>query len=231
MRIQHIALFATLLLLPKMASSEPVASETARRIPLDTIYAYDMPGTLDVLQLEPKQKPNLSNEEFIQSSSIQQILNRFSFRNWPKDGRQAEPAIIVEGIGKQALENAAKKLKEMSGVERRDARQLTANRDYSVLFFSYMSPRFVHLISVDQTKNEKPQGMIETEIKIKYRFVSHMTDQMTTHFALVPIESLQPGVVRIVVEQLPPVDADGKPDTPFPNARKYVCESTSFRVK
>jgi hypothetical protein len=203
------------------------------RFPLDQVWGYMMPGTRDVRELEPKRDIGLlSPEEFIKASQVQQIRLTLSSRGRAKEGEQAGPAIMVKGTGKEALKNASIALANKGKVAELDsARTFPADSDLSILFFAYLSPRYVRIVSVNRSMHQLRDGQVETNLTIEYQLVSHISANMTPHFALIPLGKLNPGVVRVKIQQLPPVDEFGKEDKPLRNVRRYVCESTSFIIQ
>src|SRR5690606_26580777 len=114
--------------------------------------------------------------------------------------------------------------------EKESARWLPAKTDLSLLFYSYNCARYVRIASVDRAETTIG-SKTETQVTIHYQFVSHLSDNMSTHFALILLGKVKPGAVRVTIRQIPPIDEFGREDTPFRNARRYVCESTSFGVK
>ena len=205
-------------------AAAPSGRADAEPIPLEQIWAHGMPGTRDVRELEPKRDTSkLSRSELLKGSLVLQIVQSLSSREWPKQGEQAGPAFAVEGVGREALANAQIFLANRGKViEGPSARWFPADTDLSLVFYSYSCTRYVRIVSVDQNDNQ---------VIVKYRFVSHLSANMTTHFALIPLGKLQPGAVRVTIEQMPPVNEFGMEDTPLRNSRKYVCESTSFGIK
>ena len=85
-----------------------LAPVVTQEIPLDKVWAYGMPRTMKVRELESKQVEGLPEEQFIKSSKTTQILQLLSHRNLPREGTQAGPAILVEGERAEALANAAR---------------------------------------------------------------------------------------------------------------------------
>ena len=95
----------------------------------------------------------------------------------------------------------------------------------SLVFFSYQYGPYVHLHKVTRRGNL---------INVRYQFVPHKTEEVTEHFALIPIGKLAAGKVRVEIIQSPMepkfVKAgwkDIKPDI----ASRIVCGSFSFDVK
>ncbi|MCI0331660.1 MAG: hypothetical protein L0228_00365 [Planctomycetes bacterium] len=201
----------------------PEADEPAKGavIPLDQIWSYQkMPGTRDAHELEP-QLPDaglMSDEEFIRRHQIQQILHSLSFRNRPKPGEKAGPAFVIIGTGKEALKNAA----DVFNKEKQPQQVLPADTDLTLVFYSYMCARYVRIASVGQSENV---------ITVKYQIVAHGTQEMTTHFALIPIGKLPAGRVQVNVQQVESNDPFDQLIPPVRDPLRYVSDSFSFEVR
>lgn len=186
-------------------------SEQTKLIPLDQIWAYYMPGTRDVRELDAIKKSTGVTEHPI----VQQILH--SLHRSPRETHPLSPAFIVVGIDAQALEKArdvfAKKAKPVSTVP--------INTGVTLVFYSFVAGRYVHVESVEQTNHS---------ITVKYRLVAHSTGEVTSHFALIPLGKLSEGLYEVKIKQLPPVDTAGKPAKPIHHTRQIVCGGFAFRV-
>lgn len=223
-----ISVFVLILFSQRNASSEtPQDQPKATIIPLDQIWGYEMPGTRDIRELEPKrQTGNMPTEEVIRGSLILQI--RQALGNRPKAGEQAGPALVVVGTGKEALKNAhaaimAKDKKESVPIRQQlEARVLPFDAELSVVFYSYMCGRYVRIISVEQS---------EKLITVKYQLVSHITGDMTIHFALIPLGKLHQGAVQVKIMQVPSVNTEGQRATPLQNVESIICDGFTFAVE
>jgi hypothetical protein len=81
-------------------------NDKSKTISLDKIWAYEMPGTRDVRELEPKlDVHNPGFKELWERSIVRQITS-FLCTNVPDQGEVAGPAFVVVGAGKGALTNA-----------------------------------------------------------------------------------------------------------------------------
>lgn len=191
-----------------MLFSSPALAE---EIPLKSVWALNMPGTIDVQKLDPEvELHKLSRQEAIKATPTLRIVSLLRHR--PKEGEQAGPAFVVEGVGEEALKNAEAVLTK----RRRDPpRYFPPDKDLSVVFYAFSSYR-VRIESID--KEEK-------QIVVKYRLVPHNDAKMTTHFALIPIGKLSEGTKYIKIEQLPPEDGR-KIDL-----RRFVCDSSAFHIR
>jgi hypothetical protein len=83
-------------------------------------------------------------------------------------------------MGREALHNAHAVL-----VLDADSRQpLNPNEEVSIGFYSHLCRAYVHL--TEATRNG-------SAIVVQYRFVNHLSQNMTNHFALIPLGVLPPG--------------------------------------
>ena len=177
-------------------------------IPLKEIWAYNMPGTLNVQKMDPDQPGGLFEE-------IRRSLWAF-----PSKDKDARKGFAVSGTGLEALRQVHAVL-----VEEQDPEQtFPANSDISVAFFSYQDSRYVHLHRVER------QGNV---VNIRYRFVPHETEEATTHFALIPLGKLSSGEYRVNVIQSPLEQKyveQGFRSLSDTIARRIVCNSFSFSI-
>ena len=187
-------------------------SAQAEEIPLKSIWALSMPGTIDVQKLNPKvDLSKLSRQEATKALPTRRIVSVLS-RHRPKEGEQAGPAFVVEGVGEEALKNAEAVLTK----QRRDPpRYFPPDKELSLVFYAFSAYR-VHIESID--KEEK-------QIVVKYRRIPHLDMKMTTHFALIPIGKLSEGTKYIKIEQLPPEDGTKL------DLRRFVCDSSAFHIR
>jgi hypothetical protein len=152
----------------------PVTAQTPNeqptQIPLDQIWGYNIPGTRDVRELEPKADPNILGDqlkglsrddaarrmidEFTRRLDVWKILKVLKRR--PMGGKDAGPAFIVMGIGKDALQNAEAVFSHTDDA----LRVLPTGTDLSLVFYSYMSSGRIHLVSVER---------LQQTITVKYR--------------------------------------------------------------
>jgi hypothetical protein len=194
-------------------------------IPLKDIWAYEMPGTRDVWELEPDKfgvkVRDLSSQEQskrYKESLIFQIRNHFGM---PKSQQMALPGFAVLGSGMDALRNAHAVL--VKGKQPRKA--FPENSAVSIVFFSKVFDYYVHLEKVEKQGNT---------ITIKYFFVPHRGDG-TAHFALIPLGKMPVGEIKVdaVRSPLPKMsDVAGfgaPPSTALDSI--VVCRPFSFKVE
>jgi hypothetical protein len=179
------------------------------KIPLDKVWAFRMPGTVDLATID---KPVASRE----IESIRRVLSMPTAQ-----GKDAKAAFVVLGTGLKAIHEAHAVL--VDGKKPRET--IPKDSEASVVFFSYEFGRYVHLHSVERHGNS---------IEIKYEFVPHKSKELTEHFAVMPLGKLPAGTLRVDIVELPmpqqliaagwkPISADV--------SRGVVCRSFSFVVK
>ena len=161
-------------------------------IPLNEIWANDMPGTKDIDELHKQWRPE----------DIRRLLQKPA----PKE-ESARPTFAVQGKGFEALRNSYEVLVK----EKDPKRSFDANTEISIVFFSRDDNWYVHLQSVE-LKNKT--------ITLSCNMVTHETQETTRHFALIPIGKLSSGKyqVNVVVSQ---VDKSGQPK-PHPLDKEIV---------
>jgi hypothetical protein len=195
------------------------ADGQAKIIPLDQIFAYDIPGTRDVRELEPKRDArNLSQREFILGSLVNRIV--VSLANVPKEGMKAGSEFVVIGTGKEALKNAHEVLtdKERKGIEK----ILPKDSDLSLVFYSYSTGWQIQLSAVEQSPRR---------ITIKYRIIAQRYGRSGHgRFALIPIGKLSEGTTNVKIEELPPMDDKNQPMKLPQPAQRFICDSFTFEV-
>lgn len=206
------------------------ADETGS-ISLKDIWAYQMPGTHDIRELEPKvygvkdkDPPVEEQERRFRESLIHHILRALAPPKMEKEGpvpvAAPEPGFVVVGTGKHALREVHAVLvdKKVSN------RPLPANSELTLVFFSHFAGSYVHLSAV------KRQGGV---IEIDFCFVPHFTSEVSSHFALIPLGKLLPGKYSVKISELPVakpvVGADSTrlhPDW----QRELICKPFEFTI-
>ncbi len=192
--------------------NEQADSDTVT-IPLDQIWAYKMPGTRDVAELEPDNHPQSEH-----GALVAQI--RSSLSQTPPTGKSARTGFAVFGTGLEALRDAHAVL-----VKNEKPRQsFPADSEISVVFFSYQFGPYAHLRSIERRGNV---------VEICYRFVPHRTEEVTEHFALIPLGKLASGKydVKVVPSSMEQQSLDlGFRPVRDTDADRIVCHSFSFSV-
>jgi hypothetical protein len=183
-------------------------------IPLDRIWALNMPGTKSVRELEPehygKNVRSLPEEEQIEhlqqslSFQIQQTIKRQT------ENRPIGPGFVVTGTGKDALHNVMESLESASR-----SQTVPADEEIAVFFYSREFGSYVHLERV---------SMVENTLTLSYRFVKHSTKTTEANFALIPLGKLPVGQYRVEIAQLP-VEREIRADL-----SDIVCKPFQFSV-
>jgi hypothetical protein len=197
-----------------------------RTIPLDQIWAYEMPGTRDVRELEPDnfgvRIRNLrSAEQAIKKDEsltyqLRNLLGRAKF------DEQALPGFAVLGSGKEALRHAHAVL--VKGQKPR--KEFPPGSEISLVFFSKVFDYYVHL------DNVKQRG---TRITTSYFIVPHRGDP-TAHFALIPLGELRAGGWQVHFVRSPLTKAKSTEANVFPEPDAawdsiVVCRPFRFVVE
>jgi hypothetical protein len=187
-------------------------------IPLDEIWALDIPGTKDIRDLENRALfKHMTTEDIVKNSLVANTRAILTPRHRPR-GQNAGSSFVVVGTGLDALKEANSVLAKKT--ER--ANILPADKDLTLVFYSYSSGRRIHLDSV---------SVSEREINVEYHFEFDGLLMRTAHFALIPIGGLKPGVVDVRYSRLPDTSLFGK-TKPLneEQVKQLVSESFSFHV-
>jgi hypothetical protein len=186
-------------------NNEPL-NEGATFIPLNEIWAYEMPGTRDVIQLDTENADGTSHP--LIDSLHRNIAKRFKTK--------AGSAFVVEGNNRAALENM------LRGFINSPSQQVPAKTDLSLIFYTRFSGHYVHLETVERITNR---------FMLTYRIVTHATFNMSFHFALIPLGKLPAGTYEVEIKQSPSIDSTGRPVTLDRDFTSIVCQETTFYVK
>ena len=198
--MSRLLLVFGIVLLSVSASAEPPKDTVT--IPLDQIWAFDMPGTRDIRELEPERGPMVSS------------IGR-SLSHAPAKGETVKPAFAVRGDGLQALRGAHAVLVE----DAKPDSMFPVGSKLSVVFFSYQLGSFVHINNVER------RGDV---VEVQYRFVPHRTREMTVHFALIPLGELPHG--KFTVQIIQSDSESGSKGLASRDWTHRVCGSSSFSV-
>jgi len=160
------------------ATSAFAASEKTVGIPLKDIWAFEMPGTKNVLKIKGPETDRLVAE-------IRQAIS--ADESNPKGPRSA---FAVEGVDGDALREVHAVI-----VERKKPRNAFPKGSLvSIVFFSKPAGSYVHLQQVESTENS---------IEIRYQFVPHRTRDVTQHLALIPFRTQSVNKIRVDIVQSP----------------------------
>jgi hypothetical protein len=197
------------------SAAEPVT------IPLKDVWALNMPGTRDVRQLEPQARDTPTRTGPL-VNAIHDFLNPVN----PSLSRTFRPGrgFAVEGSGREALRRVYLAL-----LDRQKRTGVLPAGEVTLAFFARSVGLYVHLDEVQREGNN---------VILKYHFVSHVTLDFTTHFALIPMGKLAPGEYKVQLVQLPPTTEPKSseliriPKLAEPKwLAKIVCSPFTFEVK
>lgn len=181
-------------------------AEEAVEIPLNEIWAFEMPGTKGISELSS------------QATGFGEVM-RLLRKPAPK-GDSVRPAFAVQGTGLEALRNSYEVL-----VKQKDPkRSFDADADISIVFFSHDDNHYVHLESVERK---------DKTITINYKFISHEEQETTSHFALIPLGKLPVGKYQVDVVPNQVNTADEPTFRPVDDEiiNRIVSGSFSFTLK
>ena len=191
-------------------SSQGTEVAKTREIPLEQIWALDMPGTRNIREID-SERP--------QDSQIEPIRKSLSSPEAKEKGRRR--GFVVLGMGAVALRGAYDVF--TAGMDVQD--EFVEGEDISIVFFSREFARYVHLCKVERQ---------EDIIELRYRYAPHDEAEVTEHFALIPLMRLSPGKYRVTMVKSPMakefVDLGSRPASDL-HTKGVVCEAFSFVVK
>jgi len=185
-------------------------------IPLDQIWAFDMPETRNIEELRSKQS----------APTAKLLLDQIS-RSWMEspcwlqESETAGPGFVVAGSGLQALQSACAIITD----KQKPLQSLSSNDDVTVVYFSYpVSGDFVHLRKVERRGDS---------IDISFRLQPYFERHIWFTVALIPLGKLPAGEYHVEMRQLPTeqkyVDW-GFSRLNVEYSRRFVCKSFSFVV-
>jgi hypothetical protein len=225
-----VAMSTEFVLLSPTCSAEGTDSQCVT-IPLDRIWALEMPGSRDIRQLEPEvfgksvnELPVQVREQRISDSLINKITSVLE-REPGVEHIQPEKAIprngfAVEGNGKDALRAAYDVLAEKGEPQK----SFSPNGDITLVFFTYPAGCLIELHQVDH-RNKL--------IQLRYRFVSTGLSMSTEQLTLIPLGRLSAGEYRVEMIQTPmrgkfisAGEGQIRPDW----EKRIICRPLSFSV-
>jgi hypothetical protein len=227
-RVTFVRVVALLALTTSVNAQNAATSETS--IPLDRIFAFSIPGTRDIRELEPQLLPEQLKDL---TSQQQKERKQIAFRPriaeilsseeslTPGFHKVAPAGFAVAGDPKNALRGAFEVLVE--GQERQSVFQRAD--ELNVVFFSYLCDSYIYIREITR------EG---TSIEIAFEVVPYSEKYMTANFALIPLGKLPPNKYQVKVTQLPLTqkfaDAGFKAANPD-LIKQIVSGSFSFEIK
>jgi hypothetical protein len=175
---------------PSAATQTPTtapAEVAAKEIPLEKVWAYQMPGThpMDVTLLEDGKTYATADGKMI--GEVLAGLKDF--------GSDVRGGFAVAGTNSAALIEAHKVLAGGAAV----GGSLDRSQKISVVFFSNQPGLYVHLKKITQ------KGSL---VEIAYQFVARESKDPTPQLAIIPLYDLPAGTLKIVLR------SEGNPSTP-----------------
>jgi hypothetical protein len=162
------------------------ADDKSQTIPLDKIWAYEMPGTRDIRDLDVAQKEQ-------QGLSLLNSIGVSSFRRAERMGFKeiARPGFVVSGSGRSALRAASAVF--IDGVKPRE--RFSPDDEITIVFFSEPFSKYrVRIKQVKQTAKE---------VEFLYQLEPSIEGRNFTNFALIPLGKLPAGTYRVEMRQSP----------------------------
>jgi hypothetical protein len=210
---------------PSQGADDPTAKPIV--IPLKDIWAWEMPGTRDVFELEPpvsgpeaKSLPLEEIQRRNRDSLVQKIPRLLRPSPFIRPTEIAGPGFAVQGTGKKALEQAY----DVFAKKEKPRESFVAGDDITAIFFSYSLGSYVHIQEIERRGNL---------VEIRYRFTPHFTKETTSHFALIPLGQIPAGEYQVKIVKLPVAEEFAKYVRPSDRdwAKEIVCKSFSFSVE
>jgi len=193
-RLSFVAVILVALQMLAAVYADPPDVET---IPLDQIWAYNMPGTRDIRELESQkhlQSLTLAERkrvprEGIWTATLKSLLTESP--TWPKDGQTTGPGFVVAGDNCKALQAAYRVLIE--GNTPSDS--VPPRSDSTLVVFSYQCGAYFEIQNVARRGNS---------IEVRYRLVLPLeTKTQSANLALIPLGQLPPGSYQVSMTELP----------------------------
>jgi hypothetical protein len=176
-------------------------------IPLKAIWAIDMPGT------HPIRSSGLPGEFVPEAPLVKEIRESLRMRAPYREDDPAGEGFAVVGSGMDALRRAHGILAK----HRRPLRVYPDDRDISAVFFSRSSGSYVQIQKVERQGND---------VTIRYKFVPHEEQILSSHLAIIPLGHLPVGVTTVKVAR----DDGDALEISEDQVARVVCESFSIEV-
>jgi hypothetical protein len=205
-------------MLGSCATDNRIASKAdVQTIALDQIWAYGMPGTHDVRELEPdnfgehtRLLPSAERFKLLSESMADKIRAALD-KDRPSKGGVAKQGFAVLGTGAEALQDAYDVL--VSG--HKPAESFPTVSNVTLVFFSHSFGDYVHLETAERRGKT---------IEAQYRFVPHDSKDMAWEIALIPLGKLPPDTYNVKIVQLP------LPEGRTGSNGRYVSDETVSRI-
>jgi hypothetical protein len=189
----------------------PLASTEPRVIPLKDIWAYHMPGTRRVSDLDAVKQQSGITKHPIVSGIVRSLAAKRP--NLESIG----PALIVQGTAKEALRNT----NDIFTKFREPSSKFSLTDELNLVFYTTLGGPYTHIESIERTG---------PTIVVRYRLVSHNTREDTLHFALIPLGRLDAGTYEVKIESMGLFDETGARKEPSDKSKLVICTNTTFEV-
>jgi hypothetical protein len=196
------------------AKADPRSEESKRVvIPLDQVWAYQMPGTRDIAELEGTQRELLRT---IFESTFRGAGNK-DFKDI------AQPGFVVAGSGRAALEAAHAVFVDAA----KPKSEFSPNEDVSLVFFS--APLSRYRVEIQQVRRT------ENKIEVRYELQGSISKSSFDNLALIPLGRLPVGKYHVDSLQLPRDPTSLEVKFKFKRldeewGRNWLCQPFDFEV-
>lgn len=210
------SVFIVLLISVNAFADAPKNGVVTRRIPLDQIWAYKMPGTRDIQELGRGENRE-SGEALVNAISIAFVEYALETKN------KGEPrsAFAVPGTGLAALREAHSVFVENA----KPREKFLPDEEVTIVFFSEPAggnrPQLREVLRRDD------------QIELHYRLEPFVESNLWAAIALVPVGKLPSGQYQVNLHQLPSEKkfiALGFEPLDKAWARRFLCKLFSFNV-
>lgn len=207
--------FVATVLLVGIAQAEPPKKDFETvTVPLDKIWAYNMPGTRDIQDLCKKDEPAKGQSLFARLTEAS-VLRMDKLKGKPTP----RPGFAVVGSDLEALRGAHAVLAEA----KESRSDFPSDSEITLVFFSEPISAHVHVRKVDRHGSD---------IEISYALDPYVERRVSTAFAMIPVGKLPDGTFKVSMRPLGRtklLEYEDK-DRDERWGRDYVCKSFSFVV-
>ncbi len=197
-----------------LVTAGTACGEETLTIPLDTIWAWDMPGTKDVSEISPVDT-TLPTKETRRLSPMHDILITLNYAD--KNQRPAKGFVVI-GSDRLALDKAREIITGKS-------KALSALPSYEELTLVYFSKGGCPIYLSEVSRNKH---------KIIVTFYTHRTIELDlgSYFALIPLGKLPKGGYMVRLQQSSPTVEPGATSKRLSaeNVHRLICDSFDFSV-
>lgn len=211
-------------------SAKGAETEESVEIPLEDIWALDMPGTRDIAGIELPETPNpqfpgwgFADFKTFREKTIDNLRTALAEKSPAAKAQAGFVFPTASGVSALTMLNRiAEAVASRNSAFR--GNKLPSDREAYVVFYSHPASYYVRLINV------KRKG---SRIDLEYAFEPHFTVESTSHLALIPLGRLPSGEYEVRIWQRPMDDKYAKAGfvrVTDPQSRRLVCQPFSFDV-